>query len=108
MACRGFKIQVRDQCGRRSAGAGKRFSGSREPATGRRNGFRGRNPKVEVKEMYTGTMYTGTMIRDLLATVEQAESRAEQRISAERRELHEIFSMQIPVPQSERVFMGAA
>jgi hypothetical protein len=53
-------------------------------------------------------MYTGTMIWDLLAMVEKAENKAAQRLIAEKRELHEIFSMQIPVPQSERVFMGAA
>jgi hypothetical protein len=66
-------------------------------------GFRGRNPKVEAREMYTGTM-----IRDLLATVEKAENKAEQRLIAERQELHEIFSMQMPMPQGERIFMGAA
>ncbi|HUO16941.1 MAG TPA: hypothetical protein VMX38_18300 [Verrucomicrobiae bacterium] len=51
-------------------------------------------------------MYTGTLIRDLLAAVERAELRAEQqRVS---QELHEIFSMQIPIPAEERVFEGAA
>jgi hypothetical protein len=52
-------------------------------------------------------MYTGTLISDLMATVEQAENQARQLI-AERRELHEIFSMQIPVPRDEWIFQGAA
>ena len=56
--------------------------------------------------MYTGTMYTGTMISDLMATVERAEQKvAQQRVDEE---LHAIFAMQIPVVQSERVYMGAA
>jgi hypothetical protein len=51
-------------------------------------------------------MYTGTLINDLLATVLRAELWAEQqRIS---QELHEIFSMQIPVPVEDQVFEGAA
>lgn len=51
-------------------------------------------------------MYTGTLIRDLLATVEQAERWAEQqRVS---QELHEIFAMQIPIPIEDQVFEGAA
>ena len=51
-------------------------------------------------------MYTGTLITDLLATVERAEQSVQQ--SAVERELHEIFSMQIPVTQGERVLMGQA
>jgi len=53
-------------------------------------------------------MYTGTLISDLMATVERAQQRVEQQRMAEQRELHEIYSMQIPVLQSDRVFMGAA
>jgi hypothetical protein len=52
-------------------------------------------------------MYTGTLISDLMATVEQAESKTRQFI-AERRELHEIFSMQIVVTHEERIYLGAA
>jgi hypothetical protein len=52
-------------------------------------------------------MYTGTLISDLMATVEQAENKARQ-VVAERRELHEIFSMQIAVTHEERIFLGAA
>lgn len=51
-------------------------------------------------------MYTGTLISDLMATVEQAEQRAEQ--VAMERELHSIFTMQIPLAQNEKVYMGAA
>jgi hypothetical protein len=53
-------------------------------------------------------MYTGTLITDLLATVARAEHKAEQRKDSVTQELHEIFSMQIPVAQGERVYMGAA
>jgi hypothetical protein len=51
-------------------------------------------------------MYTGTLINDLMATVERAEQSVQQ--IAVDRELHEIFSMQIPLAQRERVYMGAA
>ena len=51
-------------------------------------------------------MYTGTLITDLMATVERAEQSVQQ-IGVER-ELHEIFSMQIPVAQGERILMGRA
>ena len=53
-------------------------------------------------------MYTGTLITDLMAIVARAEHKAEQRQDGVSRELHEIFSMQIPVTQGERVYMGAA
>ena len=53
-----------------------------------------------------GTMYTGTMISDLMATVERAEQKvAQQRVDEE---LHAIFAMQIPDVAGERVYMGAA
>jgi hypothetical protein len=53
-------------------------------------------------------MYTGTMIDDLMAAVERAELRAEQRRVAEEQELKAIFAMQIPVTDNEPMFMGAA
>ena len=59
-------------------------------------------------------MYTGRLISELMATVEQAESRAQLQAkqSAEQErineELHAIFSMQIPIAQDGQVFMGAA
>jgi hypothetical protein len=56
--------------------------------------------------MYTGNMYTGTLIRDLMATVELAEFRAEQRRLAEERELQAIFAMQIPI--TNQIYQGAA
>ncbi|HET6179852.1 MAG TPA: hypothetical protein VFE61_23215 [Candidatus Sulfotelmatobacter sp.] len=58
--------------------------------------------------MYTGTMYTGTLISDLMATVERAEQKTEQQRVAYEQELRTIFAMQIPVTQSDQVFMGAA
>jgi hypothetical protein len=56
--------------------------------------------------MYTGTTYTGTMISDLMATVERAERKAEQQKVAD--ELHAIFAMRIPIAENEQIFMGAA
>ena len=49
-------------------------------------------------------MYTGTLINDLMATVERAGQRAEQQRMEE--ELHEIFTMQ--VSEGDRAYMGAA
>ena len=53
-------------------------------------------------------MYTGTLIADLMATVERAEQTAQQRQIAVERELHEIFSMQISLAHTDRIYMGAA
>jgi hypothetical protein len=58
--------------------------------------------------MYTGTMHTGTLISDLMTTVERVGQRVQQQHAAEREELHAIFSMQIPVTDSDQIFMGAA
>jgi hypothetical protein len=50
-------------------------------------------------------MYTGTLINELMATVDRAGQKADQqRVAAE---LHEIFTMQIPV-DNDQAFMGAA
>jgi hypothetical protein len=53
-------------------------------------------------------MYTGTLISDLMATVEQVGLRTQQQQAAEQRELHAIFSMQIPINERDQIFMGAA
>jgi hypothetical protein len=53
-------------------------------------------------------MYTGTMIEDLMATVERAEQRAERQGIADEQELQTIFSMQIPLTDGDPVFWGAA
>jgi len=53
-------------------------------------------------------MYTGTLIRDLMATVEQAELRAERYRIVNDRELHAILAMQVPITESDQIFMGAA
>jgi len=53
-------------------------------------------------------MYTGTLIRDLMQTVERAEQREEQRREQEEQELQAIFAMQIPIADSDQIFMGAA
>jgi hypothetical protein len=53
-------------------------------------------------------MYKGTLIRDLMAAVEQAEQKAEQKRADEEAELQAIFAMQIPLAEGSHVFMGAA
>jgi hypothetical protein len=53
-------------------------------------------------------MYTGTLIRDLMATVERAKLRADEQRVAEERELQEIFAMQIPVVEDREFLRGAA
>ena len=50
-------------------------------------------------------MYTGTLISDLMKTVEQVSNSAEQHI---KEELHEIFTMQVPIADGNRVYQGAA
>jgi len=53
-------------------------------------------------------MYTGTLIRDLLATVERTEHRVRQKQVADERELQMLFDIQIPGLQDEAFFVGAA
>ncbi|HTW32616.1 MAG TPA: hypothetical protein VMD76_13125 [Candidatus Sulfotelmatobacter sp.] len=51
-------------------------------------------------------MYTGTLISELMNTVERVgQSVAQQRMSEE---LHEIFTMQIPVADGNEIYQGAA
>jgi hypothetical protein len=50
-------------------------------------------------------MYTGTLISDLMKTVERVSNLAEQQINEE---LHEIFTMQVPFEDGNRVYQGAA
>ena len=50
-------------------------------------------------------MYTGTLIRDLMMAAERVTMLADQQRMTE--ELHEIFTMQIPVTD-ERAYQGAA
>jgi hypothetical protein len=51
-------------------------------------------------------MYTGTLIQDLMSTVEQVERKTEQRQIDE--ELHEIFTMQISMQERDQILKGAA
>jgi hypothetical protein len=55
-------------------------------------------------------MYTGTLIRDLMAAVERAEQSAQQKRLAEELELRRLFELQSPQTQTqrERVWAGAA
>jgi hypothetical protein len=50
-------------------------------------------------------MYTGTLINDLMLTAERVANLAEQQV---KEELHEIFSMQIPINEGDQVYQGAA
>jgi hypothetical protein len=51
-------------------------------------------------------MYTGTLINDLMMTAERVGQMFEQKRMEE--ELHEIFTMQIPLANGEQAYMGAA
>jgi hypothetical protein len=53
-------------------------------------------------------MYTGTLIKDLVATVERAERGTLQRQIVDELELQRLFELQIPQMQSESVLVGAA
>ena len=59
-------------------------------------------------QIEVAVMYTGTLIEDLMAAVDQAQVKVEQRRVAEASELHEIFSMQIPIQDDGQILMGAA
>jgi len=53
-------------------------------------------------------MYTGTLIKDLLATVERAERRAQQKRAFDEMELQRMFDLQAPQMDEEQVLVGAA
>jgi hypothetical protein len=53
-------------------------------------------------------MYTGTLINDLMATVERAERGAQQKRIADEVELQRLFELQVPQMHSEQVLAGAA
>ncbi|HEY4905298.1 MAG TPA: hypothetical protein VIH89_17610 [Candidatus Sulfotelmatobacter sp.] len=54
-------------------------------------------------------MYTGTLIRDLMATVERAElGLQQQQRFADEMELQRLFELQSPSMWSEQVLAGAA
>jgi len=50
-------------------------------------------------------MYTGTLISDLMKTAARVSNSAERQI---KEELHEIFTMQVPIEDGNRVYQGAA
>jgi hypothetical protein len=52
-------------------------------------------------------MYTGTLIKDLMAAVERAEQGAQQKRVSEEMELRRLFDLKTP-QQTERIFAGAA
>jgi hypothetical protein len=51
-------------------------------------------------------MYTGTLISELMSAAERANQNLQQQRIDE--ELHEIYTMQIPVVDSQTAYMGAA
>jgi hypothetical protein len=53
-------------------------------------------------------MYTGTLIQDLMATVERVERSAELKRRTEELELRRIYDLQISDSQSTAIFAGAA
>jgi len=53
-------------------------------------------------------MYTGTLIQDLLATVERAERSALRKRLVDEMELLRMYDLQVPQTHSETVFAGAA
>jgi len=53
-------------------------------------------------------MYTGTLIRDLMAAVERAERCAQQKRIADEIELSRMFELQDPQMRREHVLAGAA
>jgi hypothetical protein len=53
-------------------------------------------------------MYTGTLIRDLIATVERVEQRAQLRQIVDEMDLQIMFELQVGQIDSEPVFAGAA
>ena len=58
-------------------------------------------------QIEAGTMYTGTLIRDLMATVERVERRVQKQFGDEK-ELQAFFELQVPGMQEEPIFVGAA
>jgi hypothetical protein len=53
-------------------------------------------------------MYTGTLINDLIATVERAERGAFQKKIVDEMELLRMFDLQVPQMHSEPIYAGAA
>lgn len=51
-------------------------------------------------------MYTGTLIQDLMMMAERVGVLADQERMTE--ELHEIFTMQIPIADGQQAYQGAA
>ena len=53
-------------------------------------------------------MYTGTLIKDLMATVERAERRAQKKRAFDEKELQRMFELQVPQLGEEQILAGAA
>jgi hypothetical protein len=53
-------------------------------------------------------MYRGTLIQDLMRTVEKVEQSARRRQIAEEMELQRMYALQIPEVSFEQFFAGAA
>jgi hypothetical protein len=59
-------------------------------------------------QIEAGEMYTGTLIKDLVATVERAELGLLSKRIADEMELRRMFELQAPQMQSEPVLVGAS
>ena len=81
------------------------FGGDGLAGAGRRAPEAGTGSVVGIQFEGTG-MYTGTLISDLMETVERVGQMSEQQGMADDQELQAFFTMQIP--QGDQVFMGAA
>ena len=53
-------------------------------------------------------MHTGTLIRDLMATVERAELTVEQKRVSDAQELYRMYALQVPITQADQILLGAA
>ena len=53
-------------------------------------------------------MYKGTLIKDLMATVERAEWRVQHKQIVDEMELRRMFELQVAQMQDEQVLIGAA
>jgi hypothetical protein len=95
-------IAVEGNAGRSGSGKSGRRSADKE-------GFTVQKPGSEWEfELEDVGMYTGTLIKDLMATVERAERGAQQKRIADEMELRRLFELQAPQMHREPVLVGAA
>ena len=96
------KIRWKSKNRRWTSVVGPRQELLRAEVGGPRSGLTGAVVGIQFE---VAVMYTGTLIRDLIATVDRVGHKADEHLADE---LHEIFTMQIPVNENQTAFMGAA